>query len=149
MLRSAAYKLANLWQNPRILSGATTFLIALIVITPLCGLMFDCGCTWPWDGLHRNCNFYEPRAMAKCPWCVSLAAGFTSVVLSICCGVWGASIDLSTAFSATGLKIWPKRSWGIPGYIQRICRGLLIFLLTAVLSGWATASLQGSYFFLH
>ena len=33
-----------------------------------CGLLFRCGCTWPWAGGWANCNFHNPSG-PKCPWC--------------------------------------------------------------------------------
>jgi hypothetical protein len=38
------------------ISGVITVVLALAVVTPLCGLLFDCGCPWPWAGLAAYCN---------------------------------------------------------------------------------------------
>ena len=35
---------------------------------PYCGLLFRCGCTWPWAGGGDNYNFHNPTG-PKCPWC--------------------------------------------------------------------------------
>jgi hypothetical protein len=35
---------------------------------PYCGLLFRCGCTWPWAGGWAGCNFHNP-AGPRCPWC--------------------------------------------------------------------------------
>ena len=143
-----------LGQPPRVLAGATTIFIALIVITPLCGLMFDCGCTWPWEGLHRNCNYYDPQAIKKCPWCVSLGAGFSSVVLSIICGFWVSIVQLRAVLPGIDgfidLKKNSRLKIGLEGvdYLLRVCSGLLAFFLVSIVSGWASASWQGNHFFL-
>lgn len=33
-----------------------------------CGLLFRCGCTWPWAGGAADCNVHNPSG-PKCPWC--------------------------------------------------------------------------------
>ncbi len=47
--------------------------LTLVVITPLCGWLFGCGCDWPWRGFIENCNAFKPDAPEKCPWCVNSA----------------------------------------------------------------------------
>ena len=55
--------------NAKTISGNATLIIALIFVTPLCGLIFQCGCDWPWSRLDARCNFYKPEADHQCPWC--------------------------------------------------------------------------------
>jgi hypothetical protein len=62
-------------RNPSLAALAVVAVFALIAITPLCGLMFDCGCDWPWNGLHHHCNVFDAHAKLKCPWCDSKVAG--------------------------------------------------------------------------
>ncbi|MGR9100857.1 MAG: hypothetical protein ACU826_09855, partial [Gammaproteobacteria bacterium] len=80
--KAAAFASSNL----KMPAGLVTLLIALAGITPLCGVLFDCGCTWPWMGLDQNCNINDPAARFECPWCASWAAGGLSVGLSTIAG---------------------------------------------------------------
>jgi hypothetical protein len=73
--------------TPSIAAATAVVVFALIAITPLCGLMFDCGCDWPWSGLYHHCNFFDALAKLKCPWCNNVAAGALSML-----AVFGASI---------------------------------------------------------
>jgi hypothetical protein len=68
------------WRNPSLAALAVVFVFGLIAITPLCGLIFDCGCDWPWNGLHHHCNVFDPDAKLKCPWCDSNVAGTLSMI---------------------------------------------------------------------
>jgi hypothetical protein len=43
--------------------------IFVILITAVCGWLFNCGCTWPWRGFVEHCNAFDPGAKEKCPWC--------------------------------------------------------------------------------
>ena len=52
---------------PSIAAVTAVVVFALIAITPLCGLMFDCGCDWPWSGPYHHCNFFDALAKLKCP----------------------------------------------------------------------------------
>jgi len=65
-----------------------TGILVLILITPFCGFLFDCGCTWPWSGLDSKCNFYKQNTIHKCPWCASWITGWLSVGVSIASGMF-------------------------------------------------------------
>lgn len=54
-------------------SFAVTLTGILIVVTPLCGDLFHCGCTWPWSGLTEDCNFFDPGEAHPCPFCLYTA----------------------------------------------------------------------------
>ena len=73
--------------TPSIAAVTAVVVFALIAITPLCGLMFDCGCDWPWSGLYHHCNFFDALAKLKCPWCNNVAADALSML-----AVFGASV---------------------------------------------------------
>ncbi len=75
------------WRTVRYQTGGLMLLASLLLMPPLCGLMFDCGCTWPWEGLDSHCNIHDSTALQQCPWCVSLLAGVVSVSLAVLCGV--------------------------------------------------------------
>lgn len=50
-----------------ILLGA---LIAVLIV-PICGWLFNCGCDWPWHGFYEHCNAFIAESPDKCPWCVN------------------------------------------------------------------------------
>jgi len=108
-----------------------TSIIVVILVTPLCGFLFDCGCTWPWTGLDSKCNFYQHNAVHKCPWCISLITGWLSVGVSIASGVFVAVSSLPILGDSVRNE----------GFI-RILLGMMAFLFIAILAGWLAAELQ-------
>ncbi len=103
-----------------------TLLISLIIITPLCGLLFQCGCDWPWLGLDSNCNFYKLNEQYPCPWCASMFTGMLSTGLAIAGGVFVTlfPIEFST-FSFI-------KSCSRNEIVIRILSGLGFFFLIAI-----------------
>ncbi len=107
------------------ISGSVTLMTTLIIVTPLCGLIFLCGCDWPWSGLDARCNFYRADAEHQCPWCASLVTGLLSTGLAISCGVLTAMVpafSLATHNSVIEITV-------------RTLAGLTIFVLMAILTG--------------
>jgi hypothetical protein len=39
----------------------------------ICGVVSNCGCTWPWAGGWKKCNIHNHDG-PRCPWCVASAA---------------------------------------------------------------------------
>ncbi len=109
-------------------AAAINLVIAAIVITPLCGLLFQCGCNWPWNGLNDFCNYYHPEAIHKCPWCSSLVSGLFSCSISILAGIW---VSISDFPSTTGKTL-----------ISRLFSGFFAFLIMAALTAIIAAYLQ-------
>lgn len=70
-------------RNPARTGTVVIGIIAVLAITPLCGLMFNCGCDWPWHKLHLNCNYFLLEAKRKCPWCGNAIAGGISTISAI------------------------------------------------------------------
>jgi len=102
--------------------------VAAILVTPYCGLLFDCGCTWPWSGLASRCSFFQSEATIVCPWCKYAFAGAASVLLSAAsAALVAAKIGLGTSLS--------QRS----AIIVRILIGTAVFLIVATTAGWITA----------
>ena len=123
-------------KNPKInvksISGSVTLMTTLIIVTPLCGLLFQCGCDWPWSGLDARCNFYRVDAEHQCPWCASLVTGLLSTGLAISCGVLTAMVPaFSSAIHNSVIEI-----------TVRILAGLTIFVLAAILTGGLAAFWQ-------
>lgn len=46
----------------------TTFFTSAIFLLPLCGFLFQCGCTYLWAGGVAHCNIYQADS-PNCPWC--------------------------------------------------------------------------------
>jgi hypothetical protein len=118
--------------NAKTISGVATLVTTIIIVTPLCGLLFQCGCKWPWLGLDAGCNFYKPGADHQCPWCASLITGVFSTGLSILCGVL-------TAMTPS----WPIGIYRPVNEIAvRILSGLTVFVLLAMLTAGLAALWQ-------
>lgn len=111
-------------------SAVAILIIALILVTPFCGLLFACGCTWPWSGFFISCNYFDPAAEHRCPWCISALSGWMSVGLSIAFGMIGSLLAFTTPAHQN-----PNAS----EYFARIGAGTLAFLCAATLSGWLAA----------
>ena len=113
-------------------SAITTLIITIIIVTPLCGFLFQCGCDWPWTGLDSHCNFYKPHAQHHCPWCESMFTGILSTGLAIIAGVLATTISLRSL------------SYGhlVSEISVRTVLGIMVFVLVAVLSAGVAAFLQ-------
>jgi hypothetical protein len=121
-------------RNPSLAAPAVVAVFALIAITPLCGLMFDCGCDWPWNGLHHHCNVFDPHAKLKCPWCDSRVAGSLSML-----AVFGASSAAAWGISASGaLRAASTQTRFTIGVLAGILAFHLVSLATATLAALAT-----------
>ena len=106
-------------------AGLLTVVVALILITPLCGALFDCGGTWPWAGLESHCNIYKPQIEQPCPWCASIVAGVLSVGLAVLTGFWLATKDVKSRHDIHDAVLagW-QGSKAIPGFYQARSDGL-------------------------
>lgn len=129
------------------LAGGLTVVIAMLVVTPVCGWLFHCGCSWPWAGLDDGCNYHAVQALEKCPWCASLFAGFASVGLSIAAGFW-AALRLPIPARVSDFRL-PRPGAVVVDLSLRIFAGMTVFAALAGLTGWLFAVWQGySYFAL-
>jgi hypothetical protein len=125
--------LQNQYLNTRQKKTALAFtsIIGLILVTPLCGFLFDCGCTWPWSGLDSGCNFHQQNTVHKCPWCASWITGWLSVGVSIASGVFVAVSPLYIV----GDRVKNES-------LLRILLGTLTFLCLAILASRLAVELQ-------
>ncbi|HIG79693.1 MAG TPA: hypothetical protein EYQ47_06850 [Cycloclasticus sp.] len=130
-------------------AGIFTIIVALVLITPLCGYLFDCGCTWPWAGLDSHCNSHKPSAVHWCPWCVSTIGGTASVGLAVLIGFL-----LSVKPSGSGYDMRDFAWAGIQQkasaleFIQRTVVGLIGFTFAAAITAWLSGYLQGYPYFV-
>ena len=125
--------LKKLYFNSRQKKTAAVFtgILVLILITPLCGFLFDCGCTWPWSGLDSMCNFYKQNTIHKCPWCASSITGGLSVGASIASGMFVTVSPLPIV----GDGVRNER-------FIRILLGTITFLCVAIATSWLAVELQ-------
>jgi hypothetical protein len=118
--------------NARTISGTAILITTLIIVTPLCGLLFQCGCDWPWLGLDARCNYYQPGADHQCPWCASMITGISSTGLAII-----SSVLTAMALSLPLAICRPENEVAL-----RTLLGLTVFLLVAVLAAGLAALWQ-------
>lgn len=116
--------------TPSLAAVTAVVVFGLIAITPLCGLMFGCGCDWPWSGLYHNCNFFDALSKLKCPWCNNVAAGALSMLV-----VFGASILVAYRASSIAASANARLTIGV---ISGALTFHLVSLATGVLAALAT-----------
>eukprot|EP00750_Incisomonas_marina_P005836 INCI14163.2.p1 GENE.INCI14163.2~~INCI14163.2.p1 ORF type:complete len:284 (-),score=22.02 INCI14163.2:88-939(-) len=78
-----------------------------------CGFLFNCGCTWEWDGGWAYCNVHNPTG-PRCPWCAAgnpPTPGFNSTGAQTL-SQWVFSIN---QYLVTFLMIL---SWAVAFYLQ-------------------------------
>jgi hypothetical protein len=107
--------------------ASLTLAIALIILTPLCGWLFACGCTWPGLGLDAKCNFHQAHALHHCPWCASKLAGWGSVGLATAVGVMVSVFPIVKTQN---------------NFIYKVLLGVLAFVGTVILTGLLAAAIQ-------
>lgn len=115
-----------------IFSGIVTLSMVIVFITPLCGLLFQCGCDWPWAGFDTGCNYYRADERFHCPWCESMIMGISATGVSILSG---------TLVAAFGLRRIRRKLW--IEIALRIASGLGVFMLIATLAALLAAWVQG------
>lgn len=106
------------------LSATITLIISLILITPLCGLLFQCGCDWPWLGLDAQCNYHKPYAVNKYPWCVSLITGVFSIGLAIVSGIYALMISTNKMLIQQPVN----------AILTRVLLGVAVFVFIAIIT---------------
>lgn len=74
-----------------------TLVITSVVYMPVCNLVFDCGCTWPWLGGVQHCNIHV-AGPPDCPLCKGgapvQAVGFGVIASPIFLVAWAAAKKL-------------------------------------------------------
>lgn len=115
-------------------------LTGFVVVTPLCGVLFNCGCEWPWAGLEKFCNIHDPRALHQCPWCISLFTGGLSVGVALLLGYKATLFGLAQKFAII-------RTGEVGGtrialnFLMNILFGIGAFFAVALVAGWFSAKL--------
>lgn len=115
-------------RTPKHLSVAVVGIIAAVILTPLCGLWFSCGCDWPWERFFMACNALVKNAPTPhCPWCVYPMAAVMSIGIG----------SLSTLLATWRCRELPG-SAGI-SMLYRCGIGTAVFVGVLMLAGWFTA----------
>ena len=117
--------------RPKKTAVVFTGILLLILVMPLCGFLFDCGCSWPWSGLDSKCNFHKQHTLHKCPWCASWITGWLSVGVSIASGMFVSVSPLPIV--GDGIR---NESF------IRILLGTITFLCVAIITSWLATELQ-------
>jgi hypothetical protein len=77
---------------------AIAFVVTSVVYMPVCDLVFDCGCTWPWLGGVQHCNIHV-AGPPDCPLCNGgapvQALGFVVIASPVFLLAWGGFKALS------------------------------------------------------
>lgn len=105
-----------------------TWIIAGILVTPLCGQWFSCGCDWPWGSLFWTCNaIVHNTPPPHCPWCTHPLAALLSIGGSLAAGTlaaWKGRVPPANDAVAT---------------LYRTGIGTATCVCALFLSGWLTA----------
>lgn len=120
----------------QIAAALLTLAFALVVVTPLCGALFRCGCTWPWAGLDRHCNVHDPADPAHCPWCVHPRVAAATFAVSAALGV----------VAAWGLPVARRRPWLASSVRAGV--GVAVYALGSTIGAWWIARAVGYPHFL-
>lgn len=115
----------------RAIAAFLTLLIGLITITPICGLLFQCNCDWPWLRFYFDCNYFHAEASHKCPWCNSDLAGLGSIGMAFMLAILASLFLTPNASATTATNI-----------TVRVAIGMAVFILVAAMSGALAAYSQ-------
>lgn len=118
-------------------ASTTTVAVALIVLTPFCGFLFSCGCTWPWEGLHSHCNYFRVDETSPCPWCENKLLGVLSLGSAVLSAIWGVIQAHRRIELLSSLRL-----------VTSCVVGLSILLLVAAITGGISAYLTHYLFYL-
>ncbi len=133
----ATNRLVSWLMRPQIWAGLSMIGFTAIFVTPYCGYLFECGCTWPWSGLDADCNIHQADAEHRCPWCASLVAGGVSMLV-----LFGAT------FMAAATRSRGAQSSFIAGYAKGLGRGFVAFLIAGFITAWGAALYTGYPMFI-
>ncbi len=137
--------------NPENLSrAAITGIAASITITPLCGVFFGCGCTWPVIGFTVHCNVYDQTAALVCPWCKDLILGTVITLISIAFGILVANkraVSNRQSHGARNRLTQESRFQLLVFWCGDCVVGVCAFALAALVAAMFTASWTGHHIF--
>src|SRR5262245_11059752 len=104
------------------------FILLSIFLLPICGLIFQCGCSYLWSTRDQHCNIHDPAA-PNCPWCI---APFHNHALSALVQM----IPFVVIFSCSTMAIHVSRLKLGRSYIKQLSAGIIGGLLAMFAVGW-------------
>ena len=116
------------------------FILLSLFLLPMCGLIFQCGCTYLWSGRDTHCNIHV-TAPPNCPWCIapfhnhalsSLVQLIPFVVIFIC-----------SLFAIRISRLKPER-----GYLKQLFAGIIGGLLAMLAVAWIYGKIYHYPFFI-
>ncbi|MBI4853872.1 MAG: hypothetical protein HY819_18915 [Acidobacteria bacterium] len=110
---------------------AFAYLFTWIFLTPFCGLVFHCGCTWLWAGAAEKCVGAMDTACTQhiCPWCDD---GKLGIMLPF--------IFMLVSQTVAILFVWWKYHFR---YIYQLIFQILIGIVIFIFSGYLEAVIHG------
>lgn len=120
---------------PLLAACGLSVVFAAVFITPFCGWVYRCGCTYLWAGIARRCNIHDP-ATPNCPWCLGdspllLFLPLLLIVAGQCAVLWG--LHRGAAPSAVVLTLVGVVSFfvlgGVLAFIYKLVAGYPHFFL--------------------
>jgi hypothetical protein len=104
------------------------FILLSIFLLPMCGMIFQCGCSYLWNGRDLHCNIHHP-VPPHCPWCI---APFHNHALSSMMQM----IPFIVIFSCSLIAIHRSRTRVGRSYIKQLSAGILSGLFAMLALAW-------------
>lgn len=112
---------------------AFAWAFAWAFLTPFCGLVFHCGCTWPWAGGAEKCVGAIDAVCIQhtCPWC---SDGKLGMWIPLGVMLLSQTLVISTIWWKYRLKVFPQLTLQIlaaivafilSGYLEAVIHGLV------------------------
>jgi hypothetical protein len=104
------------------------FLLLSIFLLPLCGAIFQCGCSYLWSTRDLHCNIHNP-VPPHCPWCI---APFHNQALSSLIQM----IPFVVILLSSLISIRISRLKFGKNYIKQLAAGIMGSLLAMLVVAW-------------
>lgn len=144
---------------------AAVFVWYWVFHNPVCNWLFRCGCTWNWEGGWDACNYHDPSALHKCPFCMSKPpiTWFTSyfimalqvLLFYVCLHLTTKILDAKKSRSVSGAKkviarrfLWVDLSASHATMISHLILTSLLSLSVSLLSFFVLNILVGFLFWV-
>lgn len=116
------------------------FILLSIFLLPMCGLIFQCGCSYLWSGRELHCNIHDPET-PNCPWCIS---PFHNQALSTLVQMIPFVVILSCIITATHIS---RKKLG-RSYVKQLSAGIIAGLIAMLAVAWIYAKIYHYPFFI-
>lgn len=119
-----------------LMAAAISIAFTIVFILPLCGWMFQCGCSFLWlEGYgYAQCNIHQP-GVPHCPWCVERNSLLMALPFLFIIGAQGLVIGYFSTRYRLSLPVL-------------LALGVLTFFIIGIATGYWFKTLDGyPYFF--